>query len=121
MQSTRDARIKERAYHIWDAEGRDDSRHEEHWRRAERELVEEERAAANATSGNATSGRAGIAEASGGDDTPHARRTAAKKMPEAGEPAATNPRRTTKPAAPEMSPAEPAKRSRSRATTEPAA
>jgi len=42
MQSERDARIRERAYHIWVEEGRIDGRQEEHWHRAEREIAEEE-------------------------------------------------------------------------------
>ena len=42
MQSDRKERISERAYQIWDAEGRVDGRHDEHWQRAEREIAEEE-------------------------------------------------------------------------------
>lgn len=42
MQSDRDARIRERAYRIWEEEGRVEGRHEEHWRRAEREIADEE-------------------------------------------------------------------------------
>ena len=42
MQSDRQERISERAYHIWLAEGRVDGRHEEHWRQAEHEIAEEE-------------------------------------------------------------------------------
>jgi len=42
MQSDRQARIRERAYHIWVEEGRSEGRHDEHWQRAEREIAEEE-------------------------------------------------------------------------------
>ncbi len=42
MQSDRHERITERAYQIWVAEGRVHGRHHEHWRRAEREIAEEE-------------------------------------------------------------------------------
>jgi len=42
MTADRNARIEERAYHIWLEEGRPHGRHDEHWRRAERELIEEE-------------------------------------------------------------------------------
>ena len=41
MTADRNARIEERAYHIWLAEGRPDGRHDEHWHRAERELSAE--------------------------------------------------------------------------------
>jgi hypothetical protein len=43
MTADRNARIEERAYHIWLEEGRPDGRHDEHWLRAEREMIEEER------------------------------------------------------------------------------
>ncbi|MGC2415595.1 MAG: DUF2934 domain-containing protein, partial [Stellaceae bacterium] len=42
MQSDRQERISERAYHIWIAEGRVHGHHSEHWHRAEREIAEEE-------------------------------------------------------------------------------
>ncbi|MGD9615012.1 MAG: DUF2934 domain-containing protein [Alphaproteobacteria bacterium] len=42
MTADRNARIQERAYHLWLDEGRPRGRHEEHWHRAERELIEEE-------------------------------------------------------------------------------
>ena len=42
MQSDRHARIKDRAYHIWVAEGRPHGKHDEHWHRAEREVAEED-------------------------------------------------------------------------------
>ena len=42
MAEDRNARIGERAYHIWLEEGQPHGRHDEHWHRAERELIEEE-------------------------------------------------------------------------------
>jgi hypothetical protein len=42
MTADRNARIEERAYHLWLEEGRPHGRHDEHWHRAERELIEEE-------------------------------------------------------------------------------
>ncbi|HTT81256.1 MAG TPA: DUF2934 domain-containing protein [Stellaceae bacterium] len=42
MTAERDGRIRERAYHIWLAEGRVAGRHDEHWHRAEREIADEE-------------------------------------------------------------------------------
>lgn len=33
-----DTRIRERAYELWESEGRPDGRHEEHWQQARREL-----------------------------------------------------------------------------------
>jgi hypothetical protein len=34
-----DVKVRERAYQLWEAEGRPDGRHEEHWYQAERELA----------------------------------------------------------------------------------
>ena len=44
MRSDREERIKERAYAIWLAEGRVHGNHQDHWRRAEREIAAEETA-----------------------------------------------------------------------------
>ncbi|NYZ17321.1 DUF2934 domain-containing protein [Azospirillum sp. RWY-5-1] len=33
-----DTRIRDRAYELWESEGRPDGRHEEHWHQARREL-----------------------------------------------------------------------------------
>ena len=38
MERTSGERISQRAYQIWEAEGRPFGRHDEHWRQAEREL-----------------------------------------------------------------------------------
>ena len=43
MRSDRDERIKQRAYELWQSEGHDHGRHEDHWHRAEREIAAEER------------------------------------------------------------------------------
>ena len=53
MQADRHARISERAYQIWVAEGRVHGRHGEHWRRAEREIAAEELRAAAALANRA--------------------------------------------------------------------
>jgi hypothetical protein len=53
MQSDRHERISERAYQIWVAEGRVHGMDEEHWRRAEREIADEERRIAAALAGRA--------------------------------------------------------------------
>ena len=58
MQSDRQERISERAYHIWVAEGRIHGRHEEHWHRAEREIAEEELRLAAAMDARAARSRA---------------------------------------------------------------
>ena len=42
MNPEKHARIEQRAYAIWQAEGQPDGRHEEHWQRAMRELEAEE-------------------------------------------------------------------------------
>lgn len=34
-------RVQQRAYQIWESEGRPDGREEEHWQRAEREILQE--------------------------------------------------------------------------------
>ncbi|WP_161142169.1 DUF2934 domain-containing protein, partial [Propylenella binzhouense] len=39
-------RIRERAYRIWEEEGRPEGRHDEHWHRAGREMGGEEKAVA---------------------------------------------------------------------------
>jgi len=41
-RADREARIRERAYHIWVEEGRAHGSHDEHWRRAEQQIAEEE-------------------------------------------------------------------------------
>jgi hypothetical protein len=54
MVTDRDQRIRERAYRIWEEEGQPEGRQEEHWRRAEAEISEEEAQSLS------PSGRAGV-------------------------------------------------------------
>jgi hypothetical protein len=54
MQSDRQARVSERAYLLWLAEGRVHGRDLEHWRQAEREIAEEEARLAGALADRAT-------------------------------------------------------------------
>jgi hypothetical protein len=42
MSQNREERIRQRAYAIWESEGRPADREDEHWRRAEEELRREE-------------------------------------------------------------------------------
>ena len=46
MPYWREHRIRERAYAIWEQEGRPDGKDREHWLRAEAEIAAEERGAA---------------------------------------------------------------------------
>lgn len=39
MDSEREAQVRERAYEIWESEGRPDGRDAAHWERAEREIA----------------------------------------------------------------------------------
>src|SRR5439155_6207329 len=59
MQSDRDARIRDRAYQLWLAEGRVHGRHADHWHRAEREIAAEE---AKAASGSGSRQRSAAAK-----------------------------------------------------------
>src|SRR5689334_12089519 len=43
MADDRDQRIRDRAYQIWEREGRPEGRHDEHWRRAAEEIEAEAR------------------------------------------------------------------------------
>ena len=45
MTSEREQRVKDRAYAIWEQEGRSDGQHQEHWVWAEAEVSAEERIA----------------------------------------------------------------------------
>jgi hypothetical protein len=44
MNSERQKRIEERAYALWEAEGRPHGKHEDHWQRATQEIAAEEAA-----------------------------------------------------------------------------
>jgi hypothetical protein len=46
VSSDQEARIRERAYAIWLAEGQPEGRHEEHWHRAAQEIAQEDGAPA---------------------------------------------------------------------------
>ena len=52
MQSDKEARIRERAYAIWEAEGRPHGMHDDHWRRATHEVEHEEGARTAAKRGS---------------------------------------------------------------------
>ncbi len=99
MQSDRHARIGERAYQIWVAEGRIDGRHDEHWQRAEREIAAEElrvaAALADRAAGAAKTTRGRAPATSAGAKKAGAKKAGAKK---AGTTATGKPRAT--PAAP---------------------
>jgi hypothetical protein len=40
MSNDREEQLRQRAYEIWEAEGRPEGRHKDHWHQAERELAE---------------------------------------------------------------------------------
>lgn len=46
MNTNRDEQVRQRAYRIWEAEGRPDGMEADHWARAERELAAEKADAA---------------------------------------------------------------------------
>jgi hypothetical protein len=73
MSDDRDQRVKERAYELWENEGRPSGRHDDHWDRARREIDDEDR------------GRGSGVEAPPAESP--AKRTAARRKP-AGETAA---------------------------------
>jgi hypothetical protein len=47
VNSDREARIRERAYAIWVAEGRPNGKHEDHWQRAAQEIATADSAVAS--------------------------------------------------------------------------
>lgn len=53
MSKTREERVRERAYEIWEQEGRTHGRAAEHWRRAEAEIDAEERQTTSTESASA--------------------------------------------------------------------
>ena len=57
--SERDQKIRQRAYEIWEREGRPDGNHGEHWDRAAREIDEQEAAPAGSPTGTGDMGSAG--------------------------------------------------------------
>ena len=96
MTTDRNARIEERAYHIWLEEGQPHGRHDEHWRRAERELIEEENrlrensAATDARDGAEPSGTSRSPARSQGADKAKADQPAARPQASISRPAASN-------------------------------
>ena len=79
--------IRERAYHLWLEQGRPHGRHDEHWRRAERELIEEEvgvRERPLATAARPGAATSGTTEASVAKTAP--RRAENRQDPVAAEP-----------------------------------
>ncbi|MGE0260883.1 MAG: DUF2934 domain-containing protein [Alphaproteobacteria bacterium] len=75
-----EARIRERAYHLWLEEGRPDGRDGEHWRRAERELTEREQGLRDAPSGT---GSTSDADAGAAGTRPSRAKPGAAARPEA--------------------------------------
>jgi Protein of unknown function (DUF2934) len=73
MSSERQKRIEERAYALWQAEGRPHGRHEEHWRRAAHEIETEETASKAV---NRTPPRARRGAANSGSRSPQHRKKA---------------------------------------------
>lgn len=73
MSTDREQRIRERAYRIWEQQGRPEGGHDHHWLQAEREIDEEERGdRASSTAGEA-------AETSAETATPKRRSTRSAK------------------------------------------
>lgn len=48
MSDDREQRVKERAYQLWESEGRPSGRQDEHWGQARREIEEEDQGRASA-------------------------------------------------------------------------
>jgi hypothetical protein len=84
MAENRDERIRQRAYEIWEREGRPEGSHDEHWRRAaEEELARE---GARTTAGDGEGRTAGKATRQNGPgNAPADKRTAAKATRAPGE------------------------------------
>ena len=49
MDTDRQERVRQRAYQLWEQEGRPDGKAEEHWRRAEEEIARDEEPSAPTT------------------------------------------------------------------------
>jgi hypothetical protein len=56
MASDREQQIRERAYRIWEEEGRPTGRNRENWQRAETEIADEEALSRSISEGGAPSG-----------------------------------------------------------------
>ena len=96
MAEDRNARIRERAYHIWLEEGQPHGRHDEHWQRAERELIEEDNrlrensAATDARDGAEPGGASRSPARSQGADKAKADRPSVKPRARSSRPAASD-------------------------------
>lgn len=104
-------RIRHRAHEIWEREGRPHGQHDEHWIRAEREVLAESGQDAETGTGTPTKHRSqakGIraaaetistaASGAGKESAPPAKGTGRKAKTEAGEAAAPTPTKAEKPA-----------------------
>jgi hypothetical protein len=58
MSDDRQQRVKQRAYEIWESEGRPSGRHDDHWNRADRELGEQDQGRSSGAIGGAAKGHA---------------------------------------------------------------
>lgn len=76
MNTDRDEQLRQRAYRIWEAEGRPDGMEADHWARAERELAVEEEGVVPAPApprrrkSTASGAAAGVVGAPGGEKAP---------------------------------------------------
>jgi hypothetical protein len=95
MTADQNARIQERAYHLWLEEGCPHGRDREHWYRAERETVEQERSLREAPPATALCDDAGAAVAgSRSSDQPEAGPQARRSRPATAGSVARGGRRT---------------------------
>ena len=58
MSDDRQQRVKQRAYEIWESEGRPSGRHDDHWSRADRELGDQDQGRSSGAIGGAAKGNA---------------------------------------------------------------
>ena len=71
MSKDREAQIRERAYKVWESQGRREGEHEAHWREAEQQLDQEARMATKPDRSPQTRALKKAA-LSGNDTSPHA-------------------------------------------------
>ena len=104
-------KIRERAYLIWEREGRPHGQHDQHWNQARWELLSEQETATPAGAGKSTAKKA-PRKAATRAKAPAAKATDGAAKPKATKPRATKPKAvaTAKPAA-ETKTARPTKRS----------
>ncbi len=107
MDSDKEARIRQRAYEIWQREGRPHGRDAEHWQQAEAEIMAEAAVAADRDSDRAAADRKAQGEPPTPETAPLRSRRAAAK-PEGGQSSeraegsrpSASPRRGRKPTGP---------------------